>query len=94
MLDTFCLSRWEAVVDRRSIARTLVVKSARLLFGDDDDAHPCTVRDLTINGAGIYAPGLTVVPMRFTLWIDRPRSVHRCRLIWRQRDFLGVAFEH
>ena len=53
MLDTSYLCQWECVVDRRSITRTLVVRSARLLFGEDASAHPCTVRDLTIRMGGI-----------------------------------------
>ena len=70
-----------------------MVRSARLLFGEDASAHPCTVRDLTIRGAGIYAPGLTAVPTNFELCFDHSGVVHACRLIWRHRDFLGVAFE-
>ena len=93
MLDTSYLNQWECLIDRRSIARTLTVRSARLSFGEEADVHPCTVRDITSRGAGIYAPGLKVVPLHFTLSFDNFRTVRTCRLIWRHRDLLGVAFE-
>jgi hypothetical protein len=93
MFDTSDLSQWECAIDRRSIRRTLVVKAARLSFGEEAGVHPCTVRDLTHRGAGIYAPGLKVVPLDLALSFDNFRTVRRCRLIWRHRDFLGVAFE-
>jgi hypothetical protein len=34
-----------------------------------------------------------VVPLDFALSFDNFRTVRMCRLIWRQGDFLGVAFE-
>ena len=93
MFDKSDLAQWECAIDRRSIRRTLIVKAARLLFGEEAGMHPCTVRDVTNRGAGIYAPSLKVVPLDFALSFDNFRSVRRCRLIWRHRDFLGVAFE-
>jgi hypothetical protein len=93
MFDKSALGQWECAIDRRSIVRTLVIKSARLSFGEEAGAHPCTVRDVTNRGAGIYAPGLKAVPLDFALSFDNFRTARRCRLIWRHRDFLGVAFE-
>jgi hypothetical protein len=55
--------------------------------------HACTVRDVTNRGAGIYAPNLKVVPLDLALSFDNFRTVRTCRLIWRHREFLGVAFE-
>jgi hypothetical protein len=92
MLDKSVLNQWESVIDRRSIDRTLVVKAAQLLFGEEAGAHRCTVRDVTYRGAGIYAPALKVVPLDFALSFVNSRTVRSCRLIWRHGDFLGVAF--
>ena len=36
---------------------------------------------------------LKIVPLDFALYFDRFRTVRMCCLIWRQGDFLGVAFE-
>jgi hypothetical protein len=94
MLDESDLNQWECVIDRRSIGRTLIVKAARLSFGKEAGEYLCTVRDVTNRGAGIYAPSLTVVPMDFALSFDNFRTTRSCRLIWRHRDLLGVAFEN
>jgi hypothetical protein len=93
MLEQSDLDPWQSAIDRRSIGRTLIVKGARLLFGEDADMHACTVRDVTNRGAGIYAPNLKVVPLDLALSFDNFRTVRTCRLIWRHREFLGVAFE-
>jgi hypothetical protein len=44
-------------------------------------------------GAGIRAQDLKILPLSFALSFDNFRTVRMCRLIWRQGDFLGVAFE-
>jgi hypothetical protein len=93
MLDISAPDHWECVIDRRSFGRTLIVKGARLLFGEEADLRPCTVRDVTNHGAGIYAPNLHVVPLDFALSFDNFRTLRTCRLIWRHREFFGVTFE-
>ncbi len=52
-----------------------------------------TVRDVTNLGAGMRAQDLKVMPLNFGLSFDNFPTVRMCRLIWRQSDFLGVAFE-
>jgi hypothetical protein len=37
---------------------------------------------------------LPVLPPNFELSFDNFRSIHKCRLIWRDGDSLGVAFEN
>ena len=83
----------ERTVDRRSIGRMKILKGALLFLSDKTAVHPCTVRDVTNGGAGIRAQDLKVLPMSFALSFDNFRSVRMCRLIWRQADFFGAAFE-
>ena len=52
-----------------------------------------TVCDVTNLGAGIRTQDLKIVSLDFVLSFDDFRTVRMCRLIWRQGDFLGVAFE-
>ena len=86
--------RMIAMNDRRSIGRTKIAKSALLFFGEKTGVHSCTVRDVTNRGAGIRAHDLKVVPVNFALSFDNFRTVRMCRLIWRQGEFLGLAFEN
>jgi hypothetical protein len=37
--------------------------------------------------------GLNIVPSGFGISFDNFRTLRRCRLIWRDGDFVGVAFE-
>jgi hypothetical protein len=87
------LDRWESTFERRSVGRTKIVKGALLFFSEKAGVHSCSIRDVTNLGAGIRAQDLKVVLLNFALSFDSFRSVRMCRLIWRQGEFLGVAFE-
>ena len=80
--------------DRRSIGRTKISKGALLFFSEKTGVHSCTVRDVTNLGAGVRTQDdLKIVPLDFALSFDNFRTIRMCRLIWRDGDFLGVAFQ-
>ena len=87
------LDQWEDLFERRSVGRTKIAKGALLFFSDKPGVSPCSVRDVTNLGAGICAQSLAAVPLDFELSFDNFRTARMCRLIWRQGEFLGVAFE-
>jgi hypothetical protein len=87
------LDRWESAFERRSVGRTKMLKGALLFFSEKTAVQSCTVRDVTNVGAGIRAQNLQIMPLHVALSFDGFRTVRMCRLIWRQGDFLGVAFE-
>jgi hypothetical protein len=62
-----------------------------LFFAGQSGVYGCNVRDVTNLGAGIRLNGLNMVPLDFDISFDNFRSVRRCRLIWREGDFVGVA---
>jgi hypothetical protein len=37
--------------------------------------------------------GLNIVPSKFDIACDNFHTMRRCRLIWRDGDLVGVAFE-
>jgi len=80
--------------DRRSNGRTRIAKAASLFFGGQTDARSrdVSVTDVTNGGAGIYTQGLAVLPLTFELSFDNLRR--KCRLVWRNGNFFGVAFEN
>jgi hypothetical protein len=87
------LDRWESAFERRSIGRTKILKGALIFFSEKTGVQSCTVRDVTNAGAGIRAKNLRIMPLDFALSFDAFRTLRMCRLIWREGDFLGVAFE-
>jgi hypothetical protein len=80
-------------VERRAMGRTTINRDVSMFFMGQDRIHPCCVRDVTNLGAGIRLNGLSVVPLAFGISFDGFRTMRPCRLIWREGDFMGVAFE-
>ena len=80
------LDQWESAFERRSIGRTKIAKSALLFFIGQSR--------VTNVGAGIRTQDLPALPLNFELSFDNFRNVRKCRLIWRDGDFVGVAFEN
>jgi hypothetical protein len=87
------LDRWESAFERRSVRRTRIMKGALLFVSKKSGVQSCTVRDVTNLGAGIRVQDLQIMPLGFELSFDGFRTVRKCRLIWRQDEFFGVAFE-
>ena len=81
-------------VERRAIGRTLINRQALVFFTGQTGVHGCCVRDVTNHGAGIRLNGLNVLPLGFDLSFDNFRTIRRCRLIWREGDFVGVEMEN
>jgi hypothetical protein len=79
-------------IERRSIERTRIDGSALMFFAGQDGVFSCGLRDATNHGAGIRLNGLNIVPLRFDLSFDNFRTIRMCRLVWRDNDFIGVAF--
>jgi len=81
-------------IDRRSTVRTRIAKDTLLLISNQIGVKGCVVLDITNVGAGICAPHLLVLPLNFDLSVDNFRTIRTCRLIWRDGDYIGVAFEN
>ncbi len=87
--------QWEGrICSRRSIERQSVRRDVFLSIPGHITSEPCLVRDLSDRGAGIQLNGLTILPIEFSLSFEEFRTTYPCRLIWRQGDFIGVAFQN
>lgn len=80
--------------ERRSVARTTIAKDALLFFDAQRGVFTCRVQDITNSGAGIELHSLNLLPLNFELTFDKFHTVRECRVIWRQGDFVGVAFQN
>jgi hypothetical protein len=69
-------------------------KSALLFFNRQTGVRSCDVKDITNAGARIRAHDMAVLPLTFELTFNNFRTVRKCQLIWRDGDFLGVAFQN
>jgi hypothetical protein len=79
--------------ERRSKKRTTINHGAALFFAGHAGVYSCCVRNVTNDGACIWLNGLSIVPFEFDISFDNFRTTRPCRLIWRDGDFVGAAFE-
>jgi hypothetical protein len=77
--------------ERRAAGRTTINRDVSMFFTGNVNA--CCIRDVTNHGAGLRLNGLNIVPSEFDISFDNFRTMRHCRLIWRDGDFVGVAFE-
>ena len=80
--------------DRRAVGRAGIEKGALLFFKGQPGARGCNVIDISDCGAKLRTHNLSVLPNIFELTFDNFSTIRWCRLIWRNGDFLGVAFEN
>jgi hypothetical protein len=80
-------------IERRAVGRTTINRDVLIFFTGQDRAHACSVRDVTNLGAGLRLNGLKILSSEFYISFDTFRTARRCRLIWREGDFIGTAFE-
>ena len=80
-------------IERRAVGRTTINRDVLMFFTGQDRVHPCCVRDVTNLGASLRLNGLNIVPSEFGISFDGFRTMRRCRLVWRDGDFVGAAFE-
>jgi hypothetical protein len=78
-------------IERRAVGRTTINRDVLMFF--NGSVHACYVRDVTNHGAGLKLNGVNIVPPDFGISFDNFRTMRRCRLIWRDGDFVGAAFE-
>jgi hypothetical protein len=84
-------SNWQRL-ERRSIGRTHINKSALMYVGGQVVARACLVRDVTNSGVGITLNGIAILPTTFELSFDGFRSTWKCDLVWREKDFVGATW--
>ena len=80
-------------VERRAVGRTTINRDVLMFFTGQDRVHPCCVRDVTNLGACVRLNGLSIMSTEFGISFDNFRTMRRCRLIWRDGDSAGAAFE-
>jgi len=77
-------------IERRMTPRRQTPKKGVILL-EQAFRVECVVRDFSPAGAGLLLPDPRDLPDDFHLTFDH--AVHRCSLVWRQPDRLGVKFK-
>lgn len=91
--DTRALSSACEHLERRSERRYTINQGAVVFFAGHAGVYSCCIRDLTSVGTGIRLNSLAILPSEFGISFDNFRATRRCRLIWRDGDFVGATFD-
>jgi len=68
------------------------LKAGRIIMEGAPSGIDCTVRDLSIGGAGIHLAGRADLPGAMQLLIVSDGLLFDCALVWRQDDRVGLRF--
>jgi hypothetical protein len=79
-------------VERRALKRTHIARNAKIIVPRRSPVIFCTVENITGRGACLKVASTFGVPETFDLTFEHGRTRRACRVIWRTRDTLGVAF--
>jgi PilZ domain len=78
--------------DRRTIKRTRVLRSAKIIVPRRSPVIHCTVQNINNGGACLKLANTFGLPETFDLTFEHGRTRRSCRVIWRTDDKLGVTF--
>jgi hypothetical protein len=78
--------------ERRREFRTRTNLRGAIKFGATGKELPCTVLDLTPQGAGLSVGTTFGVPQVFQLMVDGEKASRHCRVVWTDDKKLGVSF--
>ncbi len=79
--------------DRRTVGRTRVLRSAKIIVSRRSSVIHCTVQNITSGGACLRLAHTFGLPETFELTFEHGRTRRSCRVVWRTTDQLGVVFE-
>ena len=79
------------MIERRRFKRIPAALPARIVF-NYRSVLACTLRDVSAAGAGLEVDAGAAIPDRFDLISVDGDDAHTCRLVWRAKDRMGVAF--
>jgi hypothetical protein len=78
--------------ERRAVKRTHIGRNAKIIVPRPSPVIFCTVENITSGGACLKLASTFGVPETFELTFEHGRTRRSCRVIWRTRDKVGVAF--
>lgn len=80
-------------LENRRFARRDANYPVWVRYGTDQVLVPCTLKDISDQGARLLMPGNSDVPDQFVLLLsERGKAHRRCRVAWRVADQVGVKF--
>jgi hypothetical protein len=76
----------------RSAERIRSFLRAQIIFNNRMSTIDCIIKNISATGAKIALNDTFAVPTEFDLYIPQKSRGHHARLIWRDKDSIGVEF--
>jgi PilZ domain len=80
------------MTDRRKITRERALRGAVIEFHPVGEAR-CMIRNISSTGALLEMGSPVALPNKFVLAVLSNHTRRHCRVVWRDRNRLGVAFD-
>jgi hypothetical protein len=78
--------------DMRSAERIRSFLRAQIIFNNRMSTIDCIIKNISATGARIALNDTFAVPTEFDLYIPQKNRGHHARLVWRDKDSIGVEF--
>jgi hypothetical protein len=85
------ISRYQSIMEKRAAPRKPVLMSGAIEFAGS--VINCLISNISISGAALEVDSPRDIPERFNLAFKADDTHIPCRVIWRQEDRIGVAFD-
>lgn len=76
----------------RSAERIRSFLRAQIIFNNRMSTIDCIIKNISATGARIALNDTFAVPTEFDLYIPQKSRSHHARLVWRDKDSIGVEF--
>lgn len=81
------------MAENRAKSRQRTLKLGKIVFNGRSSVIDCTIRNLSDGGACLELPAGLGFPDAFDLMIGSAGWRRPCRVTWRSRNRIGVAFD-
>lgn len=78
--------------DNRENGRKRILKAGLICFNQRNSVLPCSVRDLSEDGAQLLVSDARLIPQVFELHIELHGMWAQCEIVWKTQDRIGVKF--
>ena len=79
------------MIENRQSLRHRVLKAGTIAFGSGAGIS-CTVRNMSESGASLEVDSPIGIPEVFKLVIEKDHFERACRVVWRSKNRIGIAF--
>jgi len=81
-----------AAADRRASERVRSFLRAQIIFNNRMTTIDCIIKNISSTGARVVLSDTLAVPTDFDIYIPQRNCSHRARLVWRDKDSIGIDF--